>query len=76
MFNFMSVLMALAAAAPEAANEAIKGLSFTTANLSEALLCSLAGMVGIFIVVGVIILSVNLLNKAANRPATKKDDKK
>ena len=75
MFNFMSLLMALAASAPEAADKAIKGLSFTTENLSEALLCSLAGMVGIFIVVGIIILSVNILNKASSRPAKKKEDK-
>ncbi len=73
MFNIFSVFMTLAAAAPEAANEAVKGLSFTTANLSEALLCSLAGMVGIFIVVGVIILTVGLLNKAGSRPSKKSD---
>lgn len=38
-------------------------LAFTTENIGEAMLCSVAGMVGIFIVVGVIILSVSLLNK-------------
>ena len=34
--------------------------------IMEALLCSVAGMVGIFIVVGIIILSVSILNKAGN----------
>lgn len=48
-------------------------LNFSTEFLGEALLCSLAGMVGIFIVVGVIILSVTLLNKAGSRPKTKED---
>ncbi len=46
---------------------ATEGLKFTTENLSEALLCSLAGMVGIFIVVGIIILSVAILNKAGSK---------
>ncbi len=46
---------------------ATEGLKFTTENLGEALLCSLAGMVGIFIVVGIIILSVAVLNKAGNK---------
>ena len=41
----------------------VEGLRFTTENLSEALICSLAGMVGIFIVVGIIVLSTTLLNK-------------
>ncbi len=48
-------------------------LNFSTEFLGEALLCSLAGMVGIFIVVGVIILTVALLNKASSRPKTKED---
>ena len=38
-------------------------LAFTTENIAEAGLCSVAGMVGIFLVVGVIILSVSILNK-------------
>ncbi len=48
-------------------------LNFSTEYLGEALLCSLAGMVGIFLVVGVIILSVNILNKLGSRPKTKED---
>mgnify|MGYP003303382755 FL=1 len=48
-------------------------LNFSTEFLGEALLCSLAGMVGIFIVVGVIILTVTLLNKASSRPKKKED---
>ncbi len=46
-------------------------LGFHTSDIGEALLCSAAGMVGIFIVVGIIILSVSLLNKAG---AGKKKD--
>ena len=42
---------------------AFQGLAFTTENLSESLICSIAGMAGIFIVVGIIILSTTLLNK-------------
>ncbi len=42
----------------------VQGLQFHTSDIGEALLCSVAGMVGIFIVVGIIILSVSLLNKA------------
>ena len=41
----------------------VEGLRFTTENISEALICSLAGMAGIFIVVGIIVLSTTLLNK-------------
>ena len=48
-------------------------LNFSTEYIGDALLCSLAGMVGIFIVVGVIILSVNILNKAGSRTKTKED---
>ena len=33
---------------------AFQGLAFTTENLSESLICSIAGMAGIFIVVGII----------------------
>jgi hypothetical protein len=36
---------------------------FTAPEFIESLLCSVAGMAGIFIVVGVIILSIVLLNK-------------
>ena len=45
------------------AGTVVEGLKFTTENLSEALVCSVAGMVGIFIVVGVIVLSTTILNK-------------
>jgi len=41
----------------------VEGLHFTTENIGEALLCSGAGMIGIFIVVGIIIGSVSVLNK-------------
>ena len=44
----------------------VEGLHFTTENLGEALLCSGAGMVGIFIVVGIIIGSVSVLNKVGS----------
>lgn len=47
---------------------------FTSPEFIEALMCSLAGMVGIFIVVGVIILSITLLNKFGSA-ADKKDKK-
>lgn len=57
------------AAVTEAGN--IADLSFTTDNIGKALLCSAAGMIGIFIVVGIIILSVSLLNKLG---ADKKKD--
>ncbi|MBR2875992.1 MAG: hypothetical protein IKC01_02535 [Clostridia bacterium] len=36
---------------------------FTAPEFIESLLCSAAGMAGIFIVVGIIILSIVLLNK-------------
>ncbi len=52
---------------------AFQGLAFTTENLSESLICSIAGMAGIFIVVGIIILSTTLLNKFNG--ASKKKDK-
>ena len=45
------------------AGTVVEGLKFTTENLSEALVCSVAGMAGIFIVVGVIVLSTTILNK-------------
>ncbi len=49
----------------QAAAEAgtVEGLKFTTENLSESLICSIAGMAGIFIVVGIIVLSTVVLNK-------------
>ena len=46
---------------------AIGGLKFSTEYIGEALLCSVAGMVGIFIVIGIIIFSVSILNKAGNK---------
>ncbi len=54
MFNILAQKVAEASA---------DKLAFTTENIGEAALCSVAGMVGIFLVVGVIILSVSLLNK-------------
>lgn len=38
-------------------------LKFTTENLSEALLWFITGMVGVFMVIGIIIIVVSLLNK-------------
>ena len=52
--------------ATEAVTEAAK-IGFTTDNIQEALLCSAAGMVGIFMVVGIIILSVSILNKVGSK---------
>jgi hypothetical protein len=52
--------------ATEAVTEAAK-IGFTTDNIQEALLCSAAGMVGIFMVVGIIILTVTILNKAGSK---------
>lgn len=46
------------------ASGTVNDISFTTENIGKALLCSAAGMVGIFIVIGIIILSVSILNKA------------
>ena len=68
MFNILSkevVTEAVTEVATEVAENGVS-LSFTTENISEAALCGVAGMVGIFIVVGIIILSVSILNKAGN----------
>ncbi len=51
----------------EAAKGTVEGLAFSTENIGEALLCSVAGMVGIFIVIGIIIFSVSILNKSSNQ---------
>ena len=53
MFN--KLLQATATVANEGTVDALK---FTTENLSEALICSLAGMAGIFIVVVNVLLSI------------------
>lgn len=69
MFEFLTgkALQASEAVAETvAAGAGVDGLSFTTENIGEALLCSGAGMVGIFIVVGIIIGSVGILNKVGN----------
>ena len=50
----------------------VQGLAFTTENLVEALVCSVAGMAGIFIVVGIIVLSTTILNKTSAK-SEKKD---
>jgi hypothetical protein len=58
--------------ASETTTEAVEAaLGFTTENIREALLCSAAGMVGIFIVVAIIILSVSILNKAGSEKKKK-----
>ena len=45
----------------------LRNLSFSAENLVEALLDSAAGMVGIFLVVGIIIASVTILNKLGSK---------
>ena len=42
-------------------------LEFTTANMETAALWLITGMLGVFAVIGVIILSVTILNKAGNK---------
>ncbi len=65
IFNKLGVLLA-------SAKNVGLDLHFNTNNLAEALLLMLLGMVGIFVVMLVIMLSVKLLNKFAKD----KDDKK
>lgn len=65
MFNILSK-EAVTEAVTEVADKGID-LTFTTENMGEAALCAAAGMVGIFIVVGIIILSVSILNKAGTK---------
>ena len=48
---------------------------FTAPEFIESLLCSVAGMAGIFIVVGVIILSIILLNKFGSIEKKSKEEK-
>ena len=48
-------------------------LSLITPEFIEALKCSVAGMAGIFIVVGVIILSIVLLNMSGSIGEKKND---
>ena len=47
---------------------------FTAPDFMESLRCSVAGMAGIFIVVGVIILSIVILNKAGSMADNKKSE--
>ncbi len=47
---------------------------FTAPEFIESLLCSVAGMAGIFIVVGVIILSIVLLNKFGTMGGKKSEE--
>lgn len=68
MYNMLLNLTQEVTSAP--ASEAVD-IAFTTENIRESLLCAGAGMVGIFIVIGIIILSVSILNKAG---ADKKKD--
>ena len=49
---------------------------FQTNNLSSALLLMLLGMVGIFVVMGVIMLAVTLLTRFAKDKKTDENDKK
>ncbi|MBE6801366.1 MAG: hypothetical protein E7530_00595 [Ruminococcaceae bacterium] len=46
-------------------------LSFRTDNITEALLWFITGMVGIFMVIGIIILVVSLLNKLGSEKKKK-----
>ncbi len=57
MYNILSQMISMSVT---------EGLAFTTKNIGEALLCSGAGMIGIFLVVGIIVLSVSILNKATS----------
>ncbi len=73
MFNTLAKTVETAATevvSSEVVTEAAK-IGFTTENIEEALLCSAAGMVGIFIVVGIIILTVSILNKAGSKKKSK-----
>lgn len=47
---------------------------FTNPEFIESLLCSVAGMAGIFIVVGIIILSIVLLNKFGTMGGKKSEE--
>ena len=73
MFNFITNTVETTVAelvSSEATTEAVKEaveIGFTKEFIGEAALCSAAGMVGIFIVIGIIILSVSLLNKSNNK---------
>ena len=49
---------------------------FQTNNLSNALLLMLLGMVGIFVVMGIIMLAVTLLHRFAKDKKTDENDKK
>ncbi len=49
---------------------------FQTNNLFNSLLLMLLGMVGIFVVMGVILLAVNLLNRFAKDKKNDDNDKK
>ena len=49
---------------------------FQTNNLSSDLLLMLLGMVGIFVVMGIIMLAVTLLNRFAKDKKTDENDKK
>ncbi len=64
-------LFALAAQAAQATKQGLQ-LEFGTANIGDALLLMLLGMVGIFVVMLIIMAAVALLNKFAKD----KNDKK
>ncbi len=48
-------------------NEVTEQAASVADNVKEALMMSGAGMIGIFIVIGVIIISVSILNKVGNK---------
>lgn len=67
MFNTLTNAVETTIASSETTTEVVKEaaeIAFTTENIRESLLCAGAGMVGIFIVIGIIILSVSILNRA------------
>lgn len=72
MFSLLSKALSpeTTVAVSETVKEAVE-VGFTKDNIGQALTMSAAGMIGIFLVVGVIILSVAILNKAG---ASKKKD--
>ena len=68
-----TVVQSVSESVSQTGTEATGGiaLEFTTANLSEALLWFVTGMVGIFMVIGIIIVVVSLLNKIGSRKKDK-----
>lgn len=68
-----TVVQSVSESVSQTGTEATGGiaLEFTTANFSEALLWFVTGMVGIFMVIGIIIVVVSLLDKIGSRKKDK-----